>query len=324
MLNTKTSLMNLIPVWPCNLSWNSIATSPGGRVFVALRKAPTEPGIRLGEILQNQQIVAYPDTYCNGEGCEKRKVRFSSIQTVKFCDQGRLWLLDAPGSSARGPANLPPVLYEIDIESGKIESSLNFAGYELPGSLFADFAISRDFIFLSDCGTDELLVIRKDTGARSRIPMYRQPGEAALHEDKARRRSEHFSGHGQLGISSDKKSLLFKASADRLLEFNIEGIANTGASVVGPARTIRNSLTAGPFALDNRGVIYWLDNRYGRLWTLGNDQQLNMIFQSRRLVNANTLQIDNDGFAWITVPAEYPSRGDGSCSVHIPLFLMKI
>lgn len=327
----------LIPVFKSAMNCNGVTIAASGRVFVNFPHLEGDTGMHIGELHPNGVVTPYPDLVWNnwkrGDPAGHRFVRTNSL---RIGPDGNLWIVDTGTPRIGDPmVGEGTKLVVIDPVSDKVVRVIPLGAYIKPNSYVDDLRISGSIIYLTDAGAPALIVIDQATG-RGRRMLEDQPSTTdripMLAEGKAMKLpdgQEIFIHADQLEISPDGKTLYFQPASGPLYRIPTRFLKDTTLSDRQRAKHVRewfHTPTTGGTAIDAAGNLYVTDAGNPGIIKIYPNGKSETIIRDARLIWADALWIDGEGFLWI--PAAQLNRlaifQQGVSKVQSPIFIYKM
>lgn len=321
-----------------NAVWNGVTTSSDGRVFVNFPRIEGDNGMRIGEVLKNGKVIPYPNEKWNDWKAEADvNEKFVRTNSLRIGPDGLLWIVDT-GTPAMGQnplAGNASKLISINLKSNKIVQIIPLNKVSKPSTFIDDLRISGNTIYLTDAGEPALIVLDKATGkgrrvlenhssttdnvpvtAEGKIMKDIQGNEVRIHAD-------------QLEISPDGKWLYFQPASGPLWKVETEYLDNPDISdkeLESKVSLFYKTQSTGGTAIDSYGNIYVSDINLKQIIKITLDGKESLVIKDEKLIWADALWIDNNGFLWI--PSGQLNRlavfQSGISKVEFPVAIYKL
>lgn len=335
----------LAPVLAADRVWNSVTTTDDGRVFVSF-PAADRPGIQLAEAMPGDRFVPYPNAAWNGPLNEPQNespddgqysaAEFVRVNAVRIGPDARLWVVDA-GAPGIGQPAVPggARLIVIDLEADEIVQIYDLGPATHERSYVDDVRFNGDIAYLTDAGVPGLIVLDLVTGQPRRVldghpsTVDRRAMRADGRVLRGRDGSELRIHADQLEVSPDGRYLYFQPASGPLARIETRWLDDPSVppDVLGDrVEPWLDTPTTGGTAMDAAGTIYLNDVERRRILTISPEGQVNTLIADPRLVWADAMWIDCEGYLWIPAAQlnRTPELAGGKQSVDYPVWIYKL
>jgi len=321
-----------------NTVWNGVTTSSDGRAFVNFPRIEGDKGMRIGEVVKNGKIIPYPNKdWNNWESGADVDEKFVRTNSLRIEPDGLLWVVDT-GTPSMGQNPLPgnaSKLVSINLKTNKIAQIIPLAQVSKVSTFIDDLRISGNTIYLTDAGEPALIILDKTTGegrrvlekhssttdnlpirAEGKIMKDMQGNEVRIHAD-------------QLEISPDGKWLYFQAASGPLWKVETQYLNNPKISeteLESKVSLFYNTPSTGGTAIGADGNIYVSDVNLKQIIKITPDGKESLIIKDDKLLWADALWIDDDGYLWIPTGQlnRLPAFQNGVNKVQFPVTVYKL
>lgn len=291
--------------------WNGVTTSSDGRVFVNFPRIEGDKGVRIGEILKNGKIIPYPDENWNnwevGADVNEKFVRTNSLRVES---DGFLWIVDT-GTPSMGQNRISgnaAKLVAVDLKINKVAQIIPLDKVSKTATFIDDMRILGSTIYLTDAGEPGLIVLNRTTGegrrvlenhssttdnlpikAEGKIMKDEKGNEVRIHAD-------------QLEISPDEKWLYFQPASGPMWKVETQYLNDENLSekdLESKVSLFYKTPSTGGTAIDSKGNIYVSDINKKQIIKISPDGKETLVIKDDRLLWADALWIDEDGYLWI-------------------------
>lgn len=328
----------LIPVFKADRVWNGVTTTKDGRVFVVFAQAEG-PGVQLAEIGADGTPRPFPDEAWNAwKPGQDAAQAFVHVNALRIGPDGALWVVDA-GASGLGKKAVEggARVLRVDLGTNRIEQIYSLAGAVRPTSFVDDVRFHGRRLYATDAGAPALIVLDLDTGVALRAlendpatvdarPM-RADGKILRGEDGRELRVHA----DQLEVSPDGRFLYFQPASGPMARIETQALDDPALPAAALAQKVeRNWLdtpTTGGTAIDAAGKLYVTDPDRRRILQVSPRGEVSTLIEDERLIWADALWIDEDGFLWI--PATQLNltpgfSGGAPSAVSYPVWIYKM
>jgi sugar lactone lactonase YvrE len=331
----------LAPVLAADRVWNGVTTTGGGRVFVSF-PAADGPGIQLAEAWPGDRFDPYPDAAWNGAAWgdgldgEHPEGAFVRVNAVRVGPDGRLWVVDA-GAPGIGQPTVPggARLIVIDLDTDQVARSYDLGPAIHERSYVDDVRFNGGVAYLTDAGVPGLIVLDLATGQPRRVldghpsTVDRRAMRADGRVLRGRDGSELRIHADQLEVSPDGRYLYFQPASGPLARIETRWLDDPSvpADVLGDrVEPWLDTPTTGGTAIDDTGTIYLGDVERRRILTITPAGQVDTLIADPRLVWADAMWLDSDGYLWIPAAQlnRTPELAGGKQSVDYPVWIYKL
>ena len=294
-----------------NTIWNGVTTSPEGRIFVNFPRIEGDKGIRIGEILRNGHIIPYPNGQWNnwqiGDDVNQKFVRTNSL---RIGPDGLLWVVDT-GTPAMGKEILSGSsvkLVSIDTKSNQVVNIIPLLDVSKPSTFIDDIRIAADKIYLTDAGEPALIVLDKNTGKGRRLL---ENHESTVDELPIKAEGKILTDNlgkevrihaDQLELSPDGKFLYYQPVSGPLWKVETQYLNDehiTEHELESKVSLFYHTPSTGGTAIDAEGNLYVSDLDKLQIIRISPDGKETLIIKDSRLLWADALWIDDEGYLWI-------------------------
>jgi len=296
-----------------NTVWNGVTTSSEGRIFVNFPRIEGDKGMRIGEVLKNGEIIPYPNKNWNdweiGKDVSEKFVRTNSLRIES---DGLLWIVDT-GTASMGQNPLSgnaAKLVSIDLNTNQIAQVIPLDKVSKTTTFIDDLRISGNTIYLTDAGEPALIVLDKNTGKGRRV-LENQPSTTdnipIKAEGEIMKDNEGKDVHihaDQLEISPDGKWLYFQPVSGPMWKVETKDLNNenlTENQLSTKVSLFHKTPSTGGTAIDADGNIYISDIDKKQIIKITPDGKESLVIKDDKLLWADALWIDDDGYLWIPV-----------------------
>ncbi|SDU15721.1 Major royal jelly protein [Verrucomicrobium sp. GAS474] len=329
----------LIPAYQSDRIWNGVTLTGGGRVFVAF---PGDgPGIQLGEINADGKAVPYPDAAWNGwiagqDQAQAPKAAFVHVNALRIGPDGKLWVVDA-GAPGIGKAAVPggARLIRFDLVKNAVEQIYPLQAGVKPKSFIDDFRFNGENVYLTDAGEPALLVLNMRTGVVRRLldgdvsTTDHRPVMAdgkVLRDEKGKPVWIHAD---QIEVAPDGHEVYYQPASgpmSRIAAGWLDDSTLDPATIGTYVEPWLDTPTAGGTAIDAEGSIYLTDPNHRRILKIARDKTVTTLVADPRLIWADALWIDHDGFLWIPATQMNLGKGlnNGKSEIRYPVWIYKM
>ena len=327
----------LQPVFQANRIWNAVATTNDGRTFVGF-PGVDGPGVQVQELTPDGQGKAYPDTAWNswapGQGLDNAFVR---VNALRIGPDGALWIVDA-GAPGLGKPAVPGAarIFRFDLSDNKLARIYPLTPAVTPQSYIDDIRFNGHMAYITDAGAAALLVLDLDSGQVRRVldndasttakrPMYADGKLLRTPDGKPLRIHAD-----QLEVSPDGGYLYFQPASGPLARIETRYLDDPKLPLAELAKHVEkdwvDTPTTGGTAIDANGTIYLSDTNQRRILTISPQGKVANLIADPRLIWADAMWIDRDGFLWIPATQLNLTAGftGGRQRVHYPIFIYKL
>lgn len=294
-----------------NMVWNGVTTSSEGRIFVNFPRIEGDKGMRIGEILKNGKIIPYPDeNWNNWEVGADVNEKFVRTNSLRIESDGFLWIVDT-GTPSMGqnprPGNAVK-LVAVNLKINKVAKIIPLNKVSKTATFIDDLRILGNTIYLTDAGEPALIVLDKNIGegrrvlenhisttdnlpikAEGKIMENEKGNEVRIHAD-------------QLEISPDGKWLYFQPASGPMWKVETQYLSNeklTEEELSSKVSLFYKTPSTGGTAIDSKGNIYVSDINKKQIIKISPDGKETLVIKDDRLLWADALWIDDDGYLWI-------------------------
>ncbi len=294
-----------------NTVWNGVTTSSDGRVFVNFPRIEGDKGMRIGEILKNGKIIPYPDeNWNNWEVGADVNEKFVRTNSLRIESDGFLWIVDTgTPSMGQNPLSGNAVkLVAVDLKINKIAKIILLNRVSRPATFIDDLRILGNTIYLTDAGEPALIVLDKNTGEGRRVLENHPSTKDAIPikaEGKIMKDIEGKDVHihaDQLEISPDGQWLYFQPASGPMWKVETKYLNDenlTEKELSSKVSLFYKTPSTGGTATDSKGNIYVSDIDKKQIIKISPDGKETLVIKDERLLWADALWIDEDGYLWI-------------------------
>ncbi|KFC19223.1 L-dopachrome tautomerase-related protein [Chryseobacterium sp. FH1] len=336
LLNPAKAQLQKVAV--SNTVWNGVTTSSDGRVFVNFPRIEGDNGMRIGEVLKNGKVIPYPDEKWNdwkvGVDVNEKFVRTNSL---RIGPDGLLWIVDTgtPEMGQNPLAGNASKLVSINLKTNKIVQIIPLDKVSKTSTFIDDLRISGNTIYLTDAGEPALIVLDKATGKARRVLENHSsttdnvPIKAEGQVMKNIKGKEVRIHADQLEISPDGKWLYFQPASGPLWKVETQYLNNPNISeteLESKVSLFYNTPSTGGTAIDADGNIYVSDVNLKQIIKITPDGKESLIIKDDKLLWADALWIDDDGYLWIPTGQlnRLPAFQNGVNKVQFPVTVYKL
>ncbi|QJD95875.1 hypothetical protein HH214_08305 [Mucilaginibacter robiniae] len=333
---TKQADARLVQVYQSTLMWNGIVTSPDGRAFVCFPHVEGVPAVSIAEIKPSSQTAPYPDVAWNvwkkGSNAQHAFVRTNSL---RFGPDGNLWIIDT-GQPKQGESVVKdgPKLVSINTKLNKVVRIIPLGGVVKQKSFLDDFRFNGEHLYITDAGEPGLIVLDLKTGKGRRVldndrsttdqrPMMAE-GKVMV---KANGKQERLHAD-QLELSPDGQILYFQPASGPMWRIEtrlLDNPAMLSAQLAKQVKLFYNTPTTGGTCIDAEGNLYVTDANQLRILKITPQGQASTLIRDPRLLWADALWIDDQGYLWI--PTNQQNRSANyktSVKAKYPVYIYKM
>jgi sugar lactone lactonase YvrE len=156
-----------------NQQWTGVAVSQQNRLFVNLPRWKPDIPFSVAEIVENNQLVAYPDAGWNTwDPTVSPQDHFVAVQSVYVDKQNFLWVVDAANPQMRGVVPGGPKLVKIDLATRQVVQRIFFdETIAFPSSYLNDVRVDTDkqIAYMTDSGKGAIIVVDLAAGTSRRL-----------------------------------------------------------------------------------------------------------------------------------------------------------
>jgi sugar lactone lactonase YvrE len=326
----------LTPVLAADRIWTGVTTTDDGRVFVSF-PAADGPGLQVAEAMPGDRFVPYPDASWNEPLDDHGNVAgFVRVNAVRIGPAGRLWVVDA-GAHGIGQPAVPggARLIGIDVATDEIVRSYDLGPATHERSYVDDVRFNGGMAYLTDAGVPGLIVLDLATGQPRRVldghpsTVERRAMRADGKVLRGRDGSELRIHADQLEVSPDGRYLYFQPASGPLARIETRWLDDPSlpADALGDrVEPWLDTPTTGGTAMDAAGTIYLGDVERRRILTITPAGRVDTLIADPRLVWADAMWIDGDGYLWIPAAQlnRTPELAGGKQSVDYPVWIYKL
>jgi sugar lactone lactonase YvrE len=327
----------LLPVFNANRIWNAVATTNDGRAFVGFPGADG-PGVEVQELTPDGRRTAYPDAAWNswtpGQALDNAFVR---VNALRIGPDGALWIVDAGAPGLGKPAVVGAArIFRFDLADNKLARVYSLASAATPQSYIDDIRFNGRTAYITDAGAPALIVLDLDSGQVRRVldNDASTTDRRAMYADGKLLRTEdgkplHVHAD-QLEVSPDGRYLYFQPASGPLARIETRYLDDPKLPPRDLAAHVEkdwvNTPTTGGTAIDANGTIYLSDTNGRRILTISPEGKVATLIADPRLIWADAMWIDRDGFLWIPATQLNLTAGftGGRQKVHYPVFIYKL
>lgn len=319
-----------------DIVWNGVTVSDDGRLFVSFPRFEGDKGMRIGEVLKGNIIKPYPDAdwndWQNGKDVHKKIVRPNSL---RIGPDGNLWIVDT-GAPSLGADPLPGAakLIVVNLKTNQVIRTISLGSVSNTHSFFDDLRIYKNHIFMTDAADPAIIVLDLKTGKGRRL-LENHPAatdvKPLLAEGKELR-----TGDGQLlkvnadqlEVSPDGKWFYFQPVSGPLARIELKYLLDGTISkreLAAHVESFFKTPTTGGTAIDAAGNIYVSDVDKLQIIKITPDGKSSVIIKDPRLIWADAMWIDNQGFIYIPCGQinRLASFQNGKSQVKLPVMLYR-
>lgn len=330
---------SLVPMFQGQRVWNGVTVTPEGRVFVSYPQADSA-GMQVAELDAQGRPYPFPDASWNGPQTWAPGTVGSGyvhVNALRVGPDGKLWIVDAGAPGMGQPAVKGGArLFRFDPQTRQLLQTYDLAAAVHPYSYVDDVRFNGNHAYLTDAGAPGLIVLDLRTGATRRVldnnnattamrPL-RADGRAVL-DPKGQPVRMHAD---QLEVSPDGQWLYFQPASGPMARVATRWLNDPAVSEKEIASHVElawaDTPSTGGTAIDAQGNLYTTDTDKRRILRITPQGRISTLIQDDRLVWADALWIDRDGYLWI--PASQlnltPGFNDGRMQVRYPVWIYKL
>lgn len=329
----------LVPMFQGQRVWNGVTTTPEGRVFVSYPQADGA-GMQVAELDAQGRPYPFPDASWNapqtwapgtvGTG-------YVHVNALRIGPDGKLWIVDAGAPGMGKPAVKGGArLFRFDPQTRQLLQTFDLGQAVHPYSYIDDIRFNGRYIYITDAGAPGLIVLDLQTGAvrrvldnnNSTVAMrgLRADGRAVV-DTKGQPVRVHAD---QLEVSPDGQWLYFQPASGPMARIATRWLNDPAVSEKDIESHVElgwaDTPSTGGTAIDANGNLYTTDTDKRRILRITPDGKVSTLIQDDRLVWADALWIDNQGFLWI--PASQlnrtPEFNGGRMEVQYPVRIYRL
>ena len=307
----------LTTVARCDMQFTGIAISKKNRIFVNFPKWSKNVPISVAEIIDGE-LIPYPTRKMNER---ENEVSFKAVQSVYIDAKNRLWVLDTNNPQFTGVKPPGPILYQIDLDTNKIEHTYMFppATYNI-FSYFNDVRIDcmRNFAYITDSGSGALIVLNLTTATSRRVLADTTPVESEKpYLDTTHGRWKNTVDSDGIALTADGKMLYFAAlTGHTLYRIETKYLRNFKLSddqLLANVKTVAKIPATDGMLMDPWGNLFMGGLEDDSINLIAREQMLIRYFKDPRIQWADSFTRDSKGNIYFTTsqihtPAK--KRGD--------------
>jgi sugar lactone lactonase YvrE len=329
----------LVPVVQGQRVWNGVTTTVDGRLFVSYSQADG-PGMQVAELDSQGRPDPFPAANWNvptpsvagtmGSG-------YVHVNALRTGPDGKLWIVDAGATAIGKPAvNGGARLFQFDPQTRVLLHTYDLAPAIAPYSYIDDVRFNGPFAYLTDAGAPGLIVLDLRTGAARRVLDDNASTKAArpLRADGRGLRDVKndpvYIHMDQLEVSPDGQWLYYQPASGPMARIATRWLNDSTLA----AKDVESHIdlkwadtdTTGGTAIDAKGNIYVTDTDKHRIVRISPEGKKYTVIQDDRLVWADALWIDRQGYLWIPASQQSltPNYNGGQMAVQYPVTIYKL
>ena len=329
----------LVPMFQGQRVWNGVATTPEGRVFVSYPQAEGA-GLQVAELDAQGRPYPFPDASWNAPQAwvpGTVGTGYVHVNALRIGPDGKLWIVDAgaPGlgqAAVKGGARL----FRFDPQTRQLLQTYDLAAAVYPYSYIDDVRFNGRHAYITDAGAPGLIVLDLQTGAVRRVldnnnsttamrPL-RADGRAVVDPKGQPVRMNA----DQLEVSPDGLWLYFQPASGPMARIATRWLDDPAISEKEIESHVElawaDTPSTGGTAIDAQGNVYTTDTDKRRILRITPKGKISTLIQDDRLIWADALWIDGQGFLWI--PASQlnltPAFNHGRMEVKYPVWIYRL
>jgi sugar lactone lactonase YvrE len=338
LLFTMTAKAQLEIVTTSDDLINGITISASGRMFVCYPHLEGGNGLRIGEIMPDKSISAYPNKNWNswqpGQPVADKIIRPNSL---RIGPDGNLWIVDT-GSPALGADPLPgdaAKLIVINITTNTVIRIIPLQQFARQHSFFDDLRIYNDNIFITDAGEPAIIVLSQKTGYGRRVlenhsstvdqlPLLAEGREIRTTDGQLLRINAD-----QLEVSPDGKWFYFQPVSGPLARIELQYLTDLSLSSSTMAAHVEHfydSPTTGGTCIDSQGNIYLSDVNKLEIIKITPEGKSSVLVHDERLIWCDAMWLDDQGYLYLPCAQinRLPSFQNGKGTLDLPVKIYRI
>ena len=323
-------------VFSSGLVINGPTVSPDGRLFTVAQ--PAIPGTTPQVVeIRDGKPAPYPDERMNSwkPGMDGHEL-FVGINSIRIGPDDALWVVDRGGPGIGKPlAPGGPKLMKIDIATNKVSRIYDLAAVTRPWSFVDDVRFHGTQAYLTDAGSQGLIVLDLNSGEGRRI-LDGHPSTVAqtplVAEGKILRdpKGDPVVVHAdQLEVSPDGKWFYYQPCSggmSRIETRYLDDASLSNAQLASHIERFADTPSTGGTAMGADGTIYLSDTDQKRILTISPEGKIATLIADPRLVWVDAMWIDDSGH--LLMPASQLNRmagvNGGTDAIQQPITLYRL
>jgi sugar lactone lactonase YvrE len=328
-----------VPTFQGQRVWNGVTTTIEGRVFVTYAQADG-PGMQVAELDSQGRAFPFPDANWNApvpSVAGTIGAGYVHANAIRTGPDGKLWIVDAGATGVGKPAVQGGArLFQFEPQSRTLLHTYDLTAAVKPYSFIDDVRFNGNYAYLTDAGAPGLIVLDLRTGTSRRVlddnpsTVIARPLRADGRDLLNAERQPLKINADQLEVSPDGKWLYYQPASGPMARIETRWVNDPNLSAKDVEAHVDlgwvNTPTTGGTAIDNQGNIYVSDTDKRRILRISPEGKETVVIQDDRLVWADALWIDREGFLWIPASQQNltPDFNGGQMAVRYPVAIYRL